>query len=123
VPGKSPVCHRDVVPIYKILLPAEWAEFETAGRFDGSPFDRTSGFIHCSSREQVGDTALRVFGEEPQLVVVALDEQVLGEWLRWEDATGGGRYPHVYAALPGDAVVAVHRVAGASLVDGALPRE
>jgi hypothetical protein len=30
----------DAMLIYKILLPAEWAEFETAGRFDGSPFDR-----------------------------------------------------------------------------------
>jgi uncharacterized protein (DUF952 family) len=41
------------VLIYKILLPAEWAKFEAAGRFDGSRFDRSSGFVHCSSREQV----------------------------------------------------------------------
>jgi uncharacterized protein (DUF952 family) len=47
------------VLIYKILLPSQWAEFEAAGRFDGSPFDRSCGFIHCSSREHVGGTALR----------------------------------------------------------------
>ncbi|MFV2102344.1 DUF952 domain-containing protein [Micromonospora sp. LOL_024] len=50
------------VLIYKILLPGEWAEFQAAGRFDGSPFDRESGFIHCSSRAQLPGTAARVFG-------------------------------------------------------------
>ncbi|MEU1887534.1 DUF952 domain-containing protein [Micromonospora rifamycinica] len=108
--------------IYKILLPAEWAEFEAAGRFDGSPFDHTSGFVHCSSREQVGATALRYFAQEPALVVAALDTRLLGAAVRWEDATDGGSFPHVYAALPLDAVVAVHRVSGASSVDDALPQ-
>ncbi|MET7880106.1 DUF952 domain-containing protein [Micromonospora profundi] len=108
--------------IYKILLPAEWAEFESVGRFDGSPFDRSSGFVHCSSRKQVGATALRVFGQESALVVVALDTQLLGEPVRWEDAPNGGPFPHVYSALPLSAVVAVYRVAEASSVDGALPQ-
>ncbi|MFU8853238.1 DUF952 domain-containing protein [Micromonospora sp. SL1-18] len=108
--------------IYKILLPAEWAEFETTGRFDGSPFDRSSGFIHCSSREQVGATAMRVFEQEPALVVVALDTQLLGESVRWEDAADGGNFPHVYAALPLSAAVAVYRVAGASSMDEVLPQ-
>jgi uncharacterized protein (DUF952 family) len=58
------------VLIYKILLPSEWTGFQAAGRFDGSSFDRDSGFIHCSSRAQVAGTATRVFGEQPQLVVI-----------------------------------------------------
>ena len=107
--------------IYKILLPAEWAAFETAGRFDGSPFDHSSGFIHCSSRTQVGATAVRVFGQEPELVVVAVETDALGDVVRWEAAPDGGTFPHVYASVPLDAVVAVHRVAGASSVDAALP--
>jgi uncharacterized protein (DUF952 family) len=109
------------VLIYKILLPTQWTEFEATGRFDGSPFDRSSGFIHCSSREQVGDTAMRVFEQEPALVVVALDTETLGESVRWEPAPHGGLYPHVYAAVPRRAVVAVHRIAGASSVDAELP--
>ncbi|WP_233558852.1 DUF952 domain-containing protein [Micromonospora radicis] len=31
-------------------MPDEWAEFQAAGRFTGSPFDQDSGFVHCSSR-------------------------------------------------------------------------
>ncbi len=65
--------------IYKILLPSEWAEFDQRGQFDGSPFDLSSGFIHCFSRVQVGATALRVFPDEPELVVVALETEMLGD--------------------------------------------
>ncbi|MFI7551010.1 DUF952 domain-containing protein [Micromonospora sediminimaris] len=107
--------------IYKILLPGEWAEFQTAGRFDGSPFDRDSGYIHCSSRSQLAATAARVFGDQPQLVIVALDASLLGGALRWEDAPNGGPFPHVYAALPAAAIRGVHEVAGAARVDEAVP--
>jgi uncharacterized protein (DUF952 family) len=82
------------VLIYKILLPAEWAELEAAGRFDGSPFDRSSGFIHCSGPDQVADTALRIFGDEPELVVVTVDTEVLGGSVRWEVASDGGVFLH-----------------------------
>ena len=104
--------------IYKILLPAEWAEFETTGSFAGSPFDHSSGFIHCSGRDQVGATATRVFAGEPALVIVALDTDLLTD-VRWEDADLGA-FPHVYTPLPSSAVVAVHHVPGAAAVDQAL---
>ncbi|MBM2620283.1 DUF952 domain-containing protein [Actinoplanes sp. LDG1-06] len=108
--------------IYKILLPSEWAAFEADGRFDGSPFDRSSGFIHLSGREQVAETAARVFGPEPALVVVALEADALGESLRWEEAPNrGSMFPHVYGPLPKEAVTAVYQIAGASAVDTVLP--
>lgn len=77
--------------IYKILLPDEWAAFEAAESFDGSQFDRDSGFIHCSSREQVRHTPMRVFPHEPALVVAAIDTTVLGDFVRWEDAPTAAR--------------------------------
>lgn len=102
--------------IYKILLPAEWAAFEAAGRFDGSPFDHSSGFIHCSSRAQVSATAARFFADEPALIVLALDAELLADHLRWEKASDGGSFPHVYGPLPINTVVAVHHAAGAAAV-------
>ncbi|GAB1642115.1 DUF952 domain-containing protein [Krasilnikovia sp. MM14-A1259] len=108
--------------IYKILRPSEWAEFEAAGRFDGSPHDRRDGFIHLSTREQVADTAARVFGQEPTLVVVAVETETLGETVRWEEAPRRGDvFPHVYGPLPRTSVTAVHHVPGASAVDDVLP--
>jgi uncharacterized protein (DUF952 family) len=111
------------VLIYKILLPNEWTEFETVGIFTGSPFDHSSGFVHCSSRVQVGATALRVFPEEPKLIVAVIDAEVLGDAVRWESAADGGVFPHVYAPIPLTAVVATHEIAGAALLDDVLPPE
>jgi len=107
------------VTIYKILLPQEWARFQEQGRFDGSPFDGTSGFVHCSSRAQVAATAARFFAEERALVVVALDETRLGD-VRWETASDGGVFPHVYGPLLASAVVDVHQVAGPAVVEETL---
>ena len=108
--------------IYKILLPAEWAQFQTAGRFDGSPFDRTSGYIHLSTREQVAGTATRRFADEGPLVVLAVDAHALGDQLRWETVPNGGLYPHLYGSLNVSTVVAVHQVPGAAAVEETLTR-
>ena len=106
--------------IYKILLPDEWGHFEAQRRFDGSPFDIRSGFIHCSSRAQVSATAGRVFPAAPALVVVALDERRLDD-VRWEPAPNGGPFPHVYGSLPITAVVGSYPVDGAAYIDDTLP--
>ncbi|HEY1484955.1 MAG TPA: DUF952 domain-containing protein [Micromonosporaceae bacterium] len=106
--------------IYKILRPAEWDAFEAAGVFDGSDFDRESGFIHLSSRAQAAATARRIFGDDPELVLVAIDAEIVADTLRWEASSGHGVFPHVYGSLPRAAVTAVHRVAGATGVEAAL---
>jgi uncharacterized protein (DUF952 family) len=100
--------------IYKILVPAEWVQFEAAGTFDGSPFDASSGFVHCSSGEQVAATALRYFADAGELVVVALDTAKLGGTVRWENS-----FPHVYGPLPAAAVVEIRRYPDARQLESA----
>jgi uncharacterized protein (DUF952 family) len=117
------LCIFGLVLIYKILLPAEWGAFEAAGQFDGSPSDREDGFIHLSSRDQVAETARRVFADEPALIVAEIDDGVVAETLRWENSANRGRFPHVYGPLPRAAVSAIYTVAGAAYVDDALPPE
>ncbi|NUR69220.1 MAG: DUF952 domain-containing protein [Hamadaea sp.] len=108
--------------IYKLLRPAEWAEFQAAGQFDGTPFDHESGFIHCSSREQVQTTALRVFGPRTPLVVLAVSEEDLGGTVKWELAPGRGEaFPHIYGTLPLSAVTGAFEADDASELDDVLP--
>jgi uncharacterized protein (DUF952 family) len=114
--------HSVPVPIYKILLPAEWAAFEAAGVFEGSPLDLADGFVHLSTAGQVSQTAARFFAAEPDLVVLAVDPGPLAEHLRWEDSPRGGTFPHLYAPLPMSAVLAVHRFPGAAAVRFDVPR-
>jgi uncharacterized protein (DUF952 family) len=99
------------VLIYKILLPDEWKLLESTGRFVGSAFDLASGYVHCSTREQVARTARRFFLDEPRLVVLALDAESFGKALRWEK-NDDGTFPHVYAPVMLTSVVTVHRVEG-----------
>lgn len=108
--------------IYKILLPSQWAEFQAEGGFAGSAHDLRDGFVHLSGRDQVVETARRVFSAEPELVVAAVDTDAVAPWLRWEEsASRGESFPHVYAPLPLSAVVEVYHVAGAAEIEGALP--
>lgn len=106
--------------LFKILLPAEWEQFEADGRLDGSPFDHASGYIHLSTREQVVGTAGRRFGDAGPLAVVAVDADAFGEQMRWEMMPNGGPYPHLYGSLPIDTVIAVYHVAGAAAVEAAV---
>ena len=107
--------------IYKILRPSEWAAFGASGAFEGSRDDRRDGFIHCSSRDQLTATASRIFGDEPMLVVVTLDADLLGATVRWEPSSSGELFPHVYGPISSEAVVASHRVRGAGEVDAQIP--
>jgi uncharacterized protein (DUF952 family) len=65
-------------------------------------------------------TAFRVFEREPALVVLAIDAEAVSKFLRWEAASNGEPFPHVYAPLPLSAVVAVHKAAGAASVEEVL---
>ena len=106
--------------IFKVLLPEEWRSFETTGAFPGSPLDATSGFIHCSSRSQVAATIGRFFADDAELVVVGVDTTRLGASCRWERATSGELFPHVYRALTVSDVVEVHQVASPADLDQIL---
>jgi uncharacterized protein (DUF952 family) len=105
------------VPIYKILLPAEWSAFEAAGVFEGSPLDRGDGYIHLSTAAQVANTAARFFAGAGPLVVCTVEESGLGADLRWEPSpVNGDDYPHLYAPLTLTSVTAVRRFAAAAEV-------
>jgi uncharacterized protein (DUF952 family) len=86
--------------IYKIATKAQWSEAETRGAFAGAPVDLADGYIHFSTAEQVRETASKHFAGQTDLVLVAIDDTVLGEALKYEPSRGGALFPHLYAELP-----------------------
>ncbi|RAK67781.1 DUF952 domain-containing protein [Phenylobacterium kunshanense] len=94
--------------IYKILPRAEWSAAQAAGRFDGSAIDHQDGYIHFSTAAQAAETARRYFAGLPDLVVLEVEGDDLGEALRWEPSRGGDLFPHLYAPLDVAHVRAVH---------------
>jgi len=91
--------------IYKIATAAQWRAAEAAGHFDGAPVDIADGFIHFSDSGTVRETAARHFAGQEGLVLAAVDAERLGDALKWEVSRGGALFPHLYAALPLEAVL------------------
>jgi uncharacterized protein (DUF952 family) len=110
------------VLIYKLLSVAEWTAAKQAGRFTGSAVDLADGYIHCSTAEQVVETAARHFAGQHGLVLLAVDADRLGDDLRWEPSRGGALFPHLYSFLGTDAVVRETHLAEDVPVDVAVTR-
>jgi uncharacterized protein (DUF952 family) len=96
--------------IYKLLSTEEWARAEAAGRYEGSEVDRRDGFVHFSGADQVAETARRYFADQVGLTLLTVDPDKVGGELRWEASRGGELFPHLYAPMPLDAVVAARPV-------------
>lgn len=90
--------------IYKIMSRSEWEAFNKDGVFKGSEVDLKDGFIHFSTKEQTAETANKHFSSQNGLVLVAVDDKVLGEALTYEPSRGGQLFPHLYAPLALDAI-------------------
>jgi uncharacterized protein (DUF952 family) len=77
------------------------------GVLAGSPDDVRDGFIHFSTRDQVGETAARYFSGLDDLVLVTVDADELGHRLKWEAARGCALFPHLYGQLDTAAAILV----------------
>jgi uncharacterized protein (DUF952 family) len=91
--------------IYKICETALWREAEREGVFGGAPIDSGDGYIHFSTAEQAIETAAKHFAGINDLLLVAVDADALGPALKWEPSRGGALFPHLYGALPLEAVL------------------
>jgi|SRR5271156_3177741 len=90
--------------IYKICPLSIWRDAECRGSFSGAEIDRRDGYIHFSTAAQLRETAVRHFADKDGLVLVAVDDSVLGPALKWEAARDGSLFPHLYGDLTLDAV-------------------
>ncbi len=91
---------------YKVLLPEQLAALEQDGLFAGAPVDLADGYIHMSSAAQLAETISKHFAGQDDLAIVAVDLEALGSALKWEPSRGGALFPHLYAPLSLDAVIA-----------------
>jgi uncharacterized protein (DUF952 family) len=85
--------------IYKICEASLWRQAEHEGVFRGVAIDLTDGYIHFSTAQQVAETAAKHFAGRRDLVLAAVDAEVLGDGLRYEPARGGALFPHLYGPL------------------------
>ena len=104
----SEMCIRDrnaAMLIFKVFRPAEWAELQAKGSTPGAPVDRADGFVHFSTATQLPGTLAKHFAGEMGLVLLACDDALMGDDLRWEVSRGGQDFPHLYRELRLDDIV------------------
>jgi uncharacterized protein (DUF952 family) len=84
--------------LYHITLNNEWFLAGKRGWYE-APSLGTEGFIHCSFKNQVADTANRYYAGTRGLVLLVIDPARLDS--RWveEKSTGDALYPHVYGRI------------------------
>lgn len=87
---------------------AEWAVARRTGELRPESL-HTVGFVHLSTPAQVHLPANRIFAGRTDMVLLYIDPAGLQAPLRWEPGLPqdppGMRFPHLYGALPADAVV------------------
>ena len=96
-PVKQHVFHITERSTFAVALEAGVYEVESLQR---------EGFIHLSTREQIPRTAARFYAGRAGLVVLCIAARALGEHLRYE-AADGESFPHSYAPIPLEAILAV----------------
>jgi len=91
--------------IYHITEQSTWNQANREGIYMPVNFIR-EGFIHCSNRDQVLDTAERYYSNDSNLVLLQIDVSRLRSNMQEENLIGGQeKYPHIYGPLNLDAVI------------------
>ena len=91
--------------VYKIVPREMWQTAKESGVFEGAPIDKKDGFIHFSTAQQAIETARLHFAGQSDLLIVAVDGEILGDALKFEPSRGGALFPHLFSTLPLSAVL------------------
>lgn len=98
--------------IFHITARDAWRQAVASGRYR-APSLGTEGFIHCSTLDQVIETANLFYRGQEGLVLLRIEPSKLSSELRWEapaDAgprSDAGLFPHINGELNLDAVTSV----------------
>lgn len=98
--------------IFHVTAPDVWCAAKDAGSFTESTRARSLeqvGYIHCSFAEQVARVANAIYQDyQGDLLLLTIDPTRVVSAIRVENLEGGEEvFPHIYGALPLDAVTAV----------------
>jgi uncharacterized protein (DUF952 family) len=101
--------------IYHLTEPARWAQSQLEGVHTGSSRGvelADEGFIHASTGTQWRATRERFYGDLPELLLLHIEESLLGDSEVVYEQLGDAPepFPHIYGPVPLAAVVEVERL-------------
>jgi len=85
--------------VYKILTDAEMTAFKASGIFKGNLADNKDGYIHLSEKSQVERVIEKYYKDVSPLWVAEFRGTDFLDKLKWEPASNGDLYPHLYGSF------------------------
>jgi glutathione S-transferase len=95
-------------PVYHLALAVDWDA--TSLTYDRSTLGKSLdevGYVHASTAGQVKQIADLVYRGRSDVLLLKIDPDLLDVPVRYEEAEGGERFPHIYGPVPKAAVVSV----------------
>ena len=90
--------------IYHICAKSRWEDGKANGASEADTLE-SEGFMHASTVNQVVNVANAVFTGQTDLVFLVIDVAKLTSDLKYETASNGEDYPHLYGTLDPEAVI------------------
>lgn len=95
--------------IYHITTSIWWNKFSSSDVYESETL-KEEGFIHCSTREQVSGVLERYYANQKGLRLLHINPTLLQAELKYEIATFGESFPHVYGGINKNAIVKVEAI-------------
>lgn len=95
--------------IYHIATSEDWNLHLTNATYEPQAFSK-EGFIHCSKKEQVPGVLQRHYSGAKNLILLHIEESKLTALLKYEEATNGELFPHVFGQINKEAIVTVENL-------------
>ncbi|GAB5587151.1 hypothetical protein Unana1_02051 [Umbelopsis nana] len=95
----------DPAYLYKIVLPNNsLIEQSPASKFEPTPFDVASGFIHLSTAKQTPNTANRFFSSNDAIWVLKIKYSAIASKVQWDEVThdddnSSDTFPHLFGTF------------------------
>ncbi len=96
----------EMIMITKVITKRNWEIAKINGEINEVSL-KEEGFIHCSSLEQALNVAQKHFVHEEDVLLLTIDPTLLKAETKYESASNGQEYPHVYGVINVDAIVEV----------------
>lgn len=85
--------------VYKVIDEQSWRQAEATGVFKGNADDLRDGFIHLSTSDQVARVLGKFFKGRAGLLLIEIPLDLIADGVKFEEASDGGLYPHIYGDL------------------------
>ncbi|WP_028951819.1 DUF952 domain-containing protein [Synechococcus sp. CC9616] len=116
--GHQPVFPADAIPVpldqplFHLAIASDWQAAQANGSYcistRGMHLEQV-GYIHCSWEHQVADTHRRFYTDAGEVLLLEINTADVAAPLRADASPSGELFPHLYGALPLQAVSAANR--------------